>query len=77
MSKNEGFREILKIIAQENGVTAEEVEREMQAAISVGFSNSDPEVRKEWEKMGFTAEPSAEDLVKGLAAKMADKRENE
>ena len=42
------YRRILKTIAESEKISVEEVEREMQRAIDVGFDNPDKDIQKEW-----------------------------
>ena len=42
------YRNILKTIAERDKISVEEVEREMQRAIDVGFDNPDKDIQKEW-----------------------------
>lgn len=62
--KRSKFNRILKIIAEKEGISVEEVYREMQAAIDAGYSNPDPAIRTAWEKVPLPyGKPRPEDMV--------------
>ena len=43
--------QIIRQVAEKNGVTPNEVEREMKKAIKDGMSSTDPMVQAEWKKI--------------------------
>lgn len=55
---------IIHKIAEENGVTSEEVKQDMQTALSEGFNNPDPQVRAIWEQIPREGEmPTIEEFL--------------
>jgi hypothetical protein len=59
-----GFKMILKVIAEKEGISTEEVYHEMQAAIDAGFSSSDPVIQAAWRKMPMLCgKPRPEDVI--------------
>lgn len=58
------FKKALKKIAAKEGISVEEVYREMQIAIDVGFSNPDPAIRAAWKNVPMPyGKPRPEDVV--------------
>ena len=61
------FRIILERIALENHTTPDDVYREMEKAIDVGFENPDPCVRDFWQQFTYKGErPTPEELILGI-----------
>lgn len=61
---NESYHRILQTIAIREGITAEEVEREIQIAIDTGFDNPDRLVRNQWAGISFQGErPTAKEVI--------------
>ena len=57
-------KNIIRRIATENGVTPEEVEKEMMDAIRIGMSSTDPNVQAHWKKMSPNgSEPTLEEVL--------------
>ncbi len=55
---------IIREIAEENGVTPEDVRKDMQTALGEGFNNPDPQVRAIWEKIPREGEmPTIEEFL--------------
>ena len=55
---------IIREIAEENGVTPEDVRKDMQTALSEGFNNPDPQVRAIWEQIPRAGEmPTIEEFL--------------
>ncbi len=62
--KKSKFKMILKVIAEKEGISMEEVYHEMQAAIDAGFSSSDPAVQAAWRKVPMLCgKPRPEDVI--------------
>jgi len=62
------FKKMLRIIANDNNTTPENVYREMQIAIDSGFDNPDPKVQALWKQIPFKGDrPKPEDVVPYLA----------
>lgn len=58
------FKMILKIIAEKEGISVEEVYNEMQAAIDAGYSNPDPDIQEAWKKVHMPyGKPRPEDMI--------------
>lgn len=67
MGKN-NYKKILETIAKNEGISVEEVEREMQIAILSGYRNPDPQVQKIWSELPFKGEyPTPEEIIPYLA----------
>lgn len=62
------FKKMLRIIANNNNTTLENVYREMQITIDSGFDNPDPKVQELWKQISFKGDrPKPEDVVPYLA----------
>lgn len=58
------FKKILKKIAEKEGISVEEVYREMQTAIDAGFSNPDPAIQAAWRNIPLPCgKPRPEDVI--------------
>ncbi len=62
-----GIYEIIKTVAERNGVSYEEVYESMKDAILEGFYNNDPDIQNAWKEISFTGnEPTPEELIEGI-----------
>ena len=62
--KTEDYEKLIRIIADKNGVTPGDVEREMQTAIDEGMKSRDPAIRKTWAKLSPSGrKPSPKDVI--------------
>jgi len=62
------FKRILKTIAESEKISVEEVEREMQRAIDVGFDNPDKDIQNEWKKISFKGDrPTVQEVIEALS----------
>ena len=60
----ENIESILNNVAEQNGVTVEEVKREIQAIIDELYDNDDPAIKAKWHCMTENGEkPSIEQLI--------------
>lgn len=58
------YNEIIKKVAKENGVSVEEVERDINALITEAYNSEDPETRKKWSVMsGDGSQPTVEEVL--------------
>lgn len=58
------IRKALKKIAKKEGVSVEEVYREMQIAINMAYANPDPAVQAAWENIPMpSGAPRPEDVI--------------
>lgn len=58
------FKKILKKIAKKEGISVEDVYREMQTAIDAGYYNPDPSIQAAWEKIPLACgKPKPEDVI--------------
>ena len=58
------MQDIIEMIAAKNGVTPEEVRREMEQALKEARASSDLQIRATWEKISINGEePASEDVV--------------
>ncbi len=65
------FDVVLLKIARDSGVTPEEVYREMQAAIDIGFGNPDPAVQAAWQTIPYhDTRPTPEEVILYLAKEL-------
>lgn len=61
------FKKIMQAVGEVEGLSAEEIEREMQIAIDSGFDNPDEKIRKEWTKVPFKGErPMPQEVIEYL-----------
>lgn len=58
---------ILQQLAKKNGMTTEQVLREMGAAIDAGWNDPDPTVQAAWKKLPFDGKPSVSEFIRLLA----------
>ena len=67
MKGKKKYSEIIQEIARREGVSAEHINEEIEKAISVGFTNPDPEVQKQWAKIAPDGKvPSLEKAIEIL-----------
>ena len=60
----ENIESILNIVAEQNGVTGEEVKREIQAIIDELYESDDPAIKAKWHCMTVNGQkPSIEQLI--------------
>jgi len=60
--------QIFERIAAEENTTAEEVRREIEAAIQEGFHNPDPDVQAQWARIPRTGKiPTPDELIAYVA----------
>ena len=63
-------KEAIRMIAQKNGMTEQQVRDEMELAIDSGYSNPDPSVQRYWRSTLFAnRKPSPEEFMIWCAAK--------
>lgn len=66
------IQKVVKKIAKREGVSVEEVYREMQIAVDIGYSNPDPAVQAVWKKIPMPCgEPRPEDVITYCVEKLA------
>ena len=58
---------ILQQLARQNGMTKDQVLREMEAAIEAGWNDPDPAVQATWKKLPFHGKPSVSEFIHVLA----------
>ena len=69
--RKEKFNELMRTIGQREGISAEEVEREIQLAIDSGFDNPDEKVQVEWTKIPFKGKrPTPEEVIEYMCKKL-------
>lgn len=69
MKKSKGLKAIERVAIQ-NGVSVEEVRKEIECAINAGMSNPDPTARAFWDKyIKSGRKPSAEEFIVYMAEK--------
>lgn len=65
------FDEMMRVIGQREGISASEVEREIQLAIDLGFNNPDEKVKAEWAKIPFKGErPTPQEVIEYMCKKL-------
>ena len=65
------YRNILKMIAEQEKISIEEVEEEMQRAIDIGFDNSDKKMQTEWEKIPYKGDrPTVQEVIEALSSRL-------
>lgn len=61
----------MKIIGEGEGISSEEVEKEIQIVIDSGFDNPDAGIRAEWAKVPFKGErPTSQEVIEYLFKEM-------
>lgn len=61
------YKQILKQIADKEGISIKKVEEEMQIAILSGYQSKDPEIQKNWKKIHFKGEyPTPKEVIEEL-----------
>ncbi|WP_313181522.1 sporulation initiation factor Spo0A [Lacrimispora sp.] len=63
MISNKKIDKILKQVAINNGVSVEEVRKEIENAINMGKNNADPLIQRQWEMMGLKDKIATPELV--------------
>ena len=67
----------LRKVAEENGVSVEEVRREIQAIIDDLYNNDDPEIKSKWRSITETGQkPNVEQMIEYLTAKVTSQMNN-
>lgn len=65
------FSKVMGTIGQKEGISATEVEREIQLAIDSGFDNPDEKVQAEWAKITFKGErPTPKEVIEFMCKKL-------
>lgn len=65
------FNAVMRTVGKREGISKEEVEREIRIAIDSGFDNPDPEIRAEWAKIPFKGErPTVQEVLEYLCKEM-------
>ena len=65
------FEEMMRAIGQREGISASEVEREIQLAIDLGFNNRDEKVKAEWAKIPLKGErPTPQEVIEYMCKKL-------
>lgn len=65
--KKRKISKIIQMIGKQEGISAKEVEKEIQIAIDSGFDNPDAKIRAAWEKVPFKGErPTTQEVVEYL-----------
>lgn len=77
MSREKGFTHIIERIAAEHNTTVEEVRREIEAAILVGFNNPDPKVQAQWAKIPRRGDVPTPDELIAYVVRQAKKNDAE
>jgi hypothetical protein len=63
------FKNIIRQIAKQNGVTPAEVKRDIQEAIRIGMASSDPSVQAHWKRMSPSGtEPTINEVLTYLVS---------
>ncbi len=64
MNGEKGFEHIFEEIVAQNNTTMEEVRREMEVAIRIGFNNPDPKIQKQWAEIPRKGDvPTPDELI--------------
>lgn len=67
----------LRKVAEENGVSVEEVRREIQAIIDDLYNSDDPEIKSKWRSITETGQkPTVEQMIEYLTAKVTSQMNN-
>ena len=65
------FKNIIRLIAKEHGVTPAEVKKDMQEAIRIGMSSTDPVAQAYWKRIAPTGkEPTIEEFLAFLTSEV-------
>ena len=68
----------LRNVAEENGVSVEEVRREIQAIIDDLYNSDDPEIKSNWHSITETGQkPTVEQMIEYLSAKVTSQLNNQ
>ncbi len=63
----------MRQIAIKEGITVEDVRKEMIRAMLIGFYNPDPAIREKWRKIPHKGEtPTPEEFIKYMARNVKD-----
>ena len=67
----------LRKVAEENGVSLEEVRRDIQAIIDDLYNSDDPEIKSKWRSITETGQkPTVEQMIEYLTAKVTRQMNN-
>lgn len=64
--------DIIKYIAEKEGISENEVIESLQNIIDVGYYNENPAVRAEWEKTPFDGKPEPREFMLYFAVKVKE-----
>ncbi len=74
-NKKEKISEYLKIIANKEGITEEEVRNEIALAVSLALKNNDPQVQNFWKDVPCDGEsPTIEEIIDYIATQIATQK---
>lgn len=66
------FNDVLKVIAEQNLTTPEDVLKEIQLALDEGYNNPDPDVQKQWSQIPCKNDrPTPEEVIIYLVQKLS------
>ena len=65
---------IIQAVAKQNGVTEEQVRKDMKEAMLAGMNNPDPKVQAEWKSFHYAGdEPTVEEFIIWMTSRMESK----
>ena len=64
------FKNAVRKIAEKRGISQEEVYREMQFAIDIGYCSPDPTIRAAWNDISPNSRPKPEDIYRYILNKI-------
>ncbi len=74
-NKKEKISEYLKIIANKEGITEEEVRNEIALAVSLALKNNDPQVQNFWKDVPCDGEsPTIEEIIDYIATQIVTQK---
>lgn len=70
-------KKAMKIVAEKEGISINNVREEMKAAMAEGMRSSDPEAQEMWKRIPCKGEePEPEELIAWLAEQVKEKLKN-
>ena len=69
------MQNVIRVIAERNGVSIDYVRTEIQKIIDIGINNPDPKIRAYWKSIPYKGErPTPDEVIRFFANEMINKK---
>ncbi len=69
------IKRIIRSLAKHEGVSEHTILKEIEKAIQIGYSNTDPEVQDFWQQVPARGAPSPFELIAYIGSLLKDRRQ--